>query len=438
MTRSPAGNRKDEANMGELRCAVPAVGRSRADPPSSEGSKGSRVSEQDRPWVLIVDDEPESLDLLRRTLRSRWRVLAATSGPEGLGLLAAEPVTVVVADQRMPVMSGLAFLEQAARSFPHVQRILLTAYTEVEGLIEAINRAAVFGYVTKPWHPDELIRLVERAAEAHRLHQENRVLLRDLRERNRSLEALVAEMKRLEAEKMQAERWAALGRVASMLAHDLRNPLAAIQIHAGLLLEGELQEGLQARSARSILDEVGRMRRRIEDLLLVARPGPVPVEQARPYPVQALIGCLEESFRDRCRAQGIRLVCELGYKGSCVVRPGQIYRALENLLQNAIDAQPDGGDILIEAVAGEGGFVEIRVSDSGRGVPLEIADSLFEPFATHGKAGGTGLGLAVVKKIVEEHGGRVWQGRCRLRGACFHLTLPAVRAEKEAHEQSAQ
>jgi len=423
--------------MGELRCAAPAVGRSRAGPPPSEGSKGTRVSEQDRPWVLIVDDEPESLDLLRRTLRSRWRVLAAASGPEGLGLLAAEPVTVVVADQRMPMMSGLAFLEQAARSFPHVQRILLTAYTEVEGLIEAINRAAVFGYVTKPWHPDDLIRLVERAAEAHRLHQENKALLRDLRERNRRLEELVAEMKRLEAEKMQAERWAALGRVASMLAHDLRNPLAAIQIHAGLLLEGELQEGLQERSARSILDEVGRMRRRIEDLLLVARPGPVPVEQARPYPVPALIGCLEESFRDRCRAQGIRLVCELGYKGSCVVRPGQIYRALENLLQNAIDAQPNGGDILIEAVGGEGGFVEIRVSDSGRGVPAEIAGSLFEPFATHGKAGGTGLGLAVVKKIVEEHGGRVWQGRCRLRGACFHLTLPAVRAEKEAHEQNA-
>lgn len=426
--------------MGETRCTSAAVARSRSDPGFSESSKGNRVPEQDRPCILIVDDELESLDLLRRTLRSRWRVLAASSGREGLGLLAAESVTVVVADQRMPVMSGLAFLEQAACNFPHVQRILLTAYTEVEGLIEAINRAAVFGYVTKPWHPDELIRLVERAAEAHRLLQENSALLRDLRERNRSLEALVAEMKRLETEKMQAERWAALGRVASMLAHDLRNPLAAIQIHAGLLLEGELQGGLQERSARSILEQVGRMRRRIEELLLVARPvpGPVPVEQARPYPIPALIGCLEECFRDRCRAQGIRLVCELGYKGSCRVRPGQIYRALENLLQNAIDAQPDGGEILIEAVAGEGSFVEIRVSDSGRGVPVEIADSLFQPFATHGKAGGTGLGLAVVKKIVEEHGGRVWQGRCRLQGACFHLTLPAVRAEKEAHEQSVQ
>ncbi len=394
-----------------------------------EGSGDSGTSVQERPWVLIVDDEPESLALLRRTLRKRWRVLAASSGPEALGFLETQPVTVVVADQRMPGMTGLALLEKAARSFPSVQRILLTAYTEVEGLIEAINRAAVFGYVTKPWHPDELVRLVERAAEAHRLLEENKILLRNLQERNRSLEALVAEMKRLEAEKVKAERLAALGRVASMLAHDLRNPLAAIRIHAGLLLEGELQEGLMERSARSILDQVGRMRRRIEDLLLVARPGPIPAEQARPYSVPALIRSLEESYRDRCRAQGIRLVCKLGYQGACLVRSGQIYRALENLLQNAIDAQPDGGDILVETLAGEGGAVEIRVADSGPGVPPDIAGALFQPFATHGKPGGTGLGLAVVKKIVEEHGGRVWQERHRLGGACFHLTVPGVTGE---------
>lgn len=422
--------------MVEGWCAAAAVSLPGPGSAVRESSKRNGAPEQEKPWILIVDDEPESLALLRRTLRTRWRVLVASSGVEALGFLETEPVTVVVADQRMPGMTGLAFLERVARNFPRVQRILLTAYTEVEGLIEAINRAAVFGYITKPWHPDELVRLVERAAEAHRLVEENRSLLQSLQERNRSLEALLADRKRLEAEKVQAERWAALGRVASMLAHDLRNPLAAIQIHAGLLLQGEWDDGGQERSVRLILEQVGRMRRRIEDLLLVARQDSIPAEPARSYPVPALIRCLEESFRDRCRAQGIQLVCEPSYRGACLVRSGQIYRVLENLLQNAIEAQPEGGVILIETLAGEGGTVEIRVADSGPGVPPEIAGSLFQPFATYGKAGGTGLGLAVVKKIVEEHGGRVWQGEHRLGGACFHLTLPEA-TQEQTDEQAA-
>jgi len=402
---------------------------------SADVQMGAHKRVEKNPAVLIVDDEPESLALLHRTLRSRHTVVEATSGPEGLGCLDRHPVKVIVADQRMPGMTGIAFLAQAARRFPQTQRILITAYTEVEGLIEAINAARVFGYVTKPWHPDELLRIVERAAQTCRLLERNSRLVRDLMEKNRRLQESLEETKRLEADKIRAERWAALGRLAGMVAHDLKNPLTAIQIQAGLLKEGEVPESLQERSIQSILDQVARMRHRVEELLLFGKPRDT-LHTARPYPIPALIRSLDEAFRDRFRELDIRLEWRLGYTGSCWIQSGQIYRVLENLIQNAIDALQNGGEILVATEEVEPREVVIRVADSGSGIPREFQSSLFQPFATWNKPAGTGLGLAIVKKIVEEHGGRVWQEPHLLRGACFHLTLPREPPEGEdAHPQ---
>ena len=115
------------------------------------------------------------------------------------------------------------------------------------------------------------------------------------------------------------------------------------------------------------------------------------------------------------------------FQGPCRANPPQIYRVLQNLVQNAVEAVDENGRIRITAEEVSEDAVGIRIEDSGPGVPEEIRERLFEPFASFNKSGGTGLGLAVVKKIVEEHGGRVWEERRDLKGACFHLTLPKER-----------
>jgi signal transduction histidine kinase/response regulator RpfG family c-di-GMP phosphodiesterase len=118
--------------------------------------------------ILIVDDEPDNLDLLYRTFHRDYKVLRAESGPAALEILAKQgEVAVIISDQRMPKMSGTEFLSLTAAKYPDVIRIILTGYTDVEDLVEAINAGQVFKYVTKPWDAQELINLVSQAVETH-------------------------------------------------------------------------------------------------------------------------------------------------------------------------------------------------------------------------------------------------------------------------------
>jgi CheY-like chemotaxis protein len=120
--------------------------------------------------VLVVDDERDNLDLLYRTFRRDFNVLKAESGVRALDLLAVEgEVAVIISDQRMPEMKGTEFLSRTVPQFPDTMRIILTGFTDVEDLVEAINSGQVYRYITKPWDPVELKAVVEQAAETYGL-----------------------------------------------------------------------------------------------------------------------------------------------------------------------------------------------------------------------------------------------------------------------------
>ncbi len=137
-----------------------------------------------KPKILVVDDEPDNLDLLYRTFYRDYKVLRAISGPAALELLAQEgDVAVIISDQRMPIMSGTEFLSLTATQYPDIIRIILTGYTDVEDLVEAINAGKVFKYVTKPWEAEELKAVVRQALDTHNvLKARTRELTRTLRQ----------------------------------------------------------------------------------------------------------------------------------------------------------------------------------------------------------------------------------------------------------------
>ncbi len=137
-----------------------------------------------KPKILVVDDEPDNLDLLYRTFYRDYKVLRATSGPAALDLLAQEgEVSVIISDQRMPIMSGTEFLSLTATQYPDIIRIILTGYTDVEDLVEAINAGKVFKYVTKPWEAEDLKAVVRQALDTHNvLKARTRELTRTLRQ----------------------------------------------------------------------------------------------------------------------------------------------------------------------------------------------------------------------------------------------------------------
>jgi CheY-like chemotaxis protein len=144
------------------------------DSPSLETNTDRRsLRTLDRPKklkILVVDDEPDNLDLLYRTFRRDFNVLKADSGMNALQMLAAEgEVAVIISDQRMPEMKGTEFLSKTVPQFPDTVRIILTGFTDIEDLVEAINAGQVYKYITKPWDPGELKAVVQRAAETYDL-----------------------------------------------------------------------------------------------------------------------------------------------------------------------------------------------------------------------------------------------------------------------------
>ncbi len=143
-----------------------------------------KVSSNLKPKILVVDDEPDNLDLLYRTFHREFKVLRAENGPAALDILANEgDIAVIISDQRMPMMSGTEFLSLTATQYPDIIRIILTGYTDVEDLVEAINSGKVFKYVTKPWDDDELKGVVRQAVDTHNvLKARTRELRRSLRQ----------------------------------------------------------------------------------------------------------------------------------------------------------------------------------------------------------------------------------------------------------------
>ena len=143
-----------------------------------------------RSWpVVVVDDEPDILRSFRFNYGDEFDVLVAESGAAGLELLQRHDPAVIVADQRMPVMSGVEFLERAMTVRPDANRIILTGYTDVESIVQAINTGRVFRYVSKPWDSEELRLTLRRAVEMFHLRRENARLVEELRVANERLAA---------------------------------------------------------------------------------------------------------------------------------------------------------------------------------------------------------------------------------------------------------
>lgn len=133
-------------------------------------STAVRSGKVNKPRMLVVDDEPDNLDLLYRTFRRDFNVLRAESGQQALEVLSEYgEVAVIISDQRMPEMKGTEFLSKTVPKFPDTVRIILTGFTDVEDLVDAINAGQVYRYITKPWDPDELKHVVDQAASTYNL-----------------------------------------------------------------------------------------------------------------------------------------------------------------------------------------------------------------------------------------------------------------------------
>jgi signal transduction histidine kinase len=374
--------------------------------------------------ILVADDEPRSLELLVRTLRRLGRVETFPTGNEAWSAAQVETPDVVISDQRMPGMKGVELLARIAGLGEPVGRILLTGYADITATIDAINTGRIHAYVHKPWSPDQVFLTVKSLLERVRLERENLQLLGTLGEKNAALEMALCSLQTAQRQLVDAERLAAIGRMIAMIVHDFRGPLCVVRSAAAELARDATS--LPADEIRAVaagaLEEAERMVRMCAELLEVARASQNRAAREL-HPLDEWISDVVASLAEDASRQGVEVETRLGSGANLMLDADRMRRALLNLCHNALEAMPEGGVLRVET-AREAREAHIRVVDSGVGIPDEIRDRLFEPFVTAGKPAGTGLGLAVVKKIVDDHGGAIDVAKAEGGGTVFELRLP--------------
>ncbi len=251
----------------------------------------------------------------------------------------------------------------------------------------------------------------------------------DLAGLNRQMQAIVEEIERVferlhqrEREVLRAEQLAAVGQVAAGVAHELRNPLTSVKMLVQTGLEGKPPAGLPAEDLTIIEHEIRRMEACIQSFLDFARP---PSAERRRTDLLAVIHRAVALLEGRARRQHVLLKTDLPANPVELLIDGeQIHQVLVNLMLNALDAMPQGGELRLEVRRqDEPPQVRVRVHDTGGGIAAPILARLFEPFVS-GKETGLGLGLSISRRLIEAHGGTICGENDPTGGAVFTFTLP--------------
>jgi len=234
--------------------------------------------------------------------------------------------------------------------------------------------------------------------------------------------AIALENARMAQEMVQNERLSAVGRMSSTILHDIRGPMGTVRLYAELIKQGSGARK-PAEMADAMIRQIDSLNALAQDTLDFAKGvSNLRLETVELGPtLNRLLNVLEADMA----SHNITLVRSFDYTGTCTLDVDKLARVLYNLTSNAADVMPDGGTMTIRTRAQEG-FIAIEVADSGPGIPDEIRTRLFEPFFTHGKKHGTGLGLSIVKKIVEDHHGRVEVESTSGQGATFRVLYPRI------------
>ena len=230
-------------------------------------------------------------------------------------------------------------------------------------------------------------------------------------------------LRRAEDELRRADRLAALGTLSAQLAHEIRNPLAAMRGSAQMLAQDGAEDPSVSRLTTILLRESDRLSRLVEEFLRFARP-PKPVRRA--VDLQALVQETMEMLQTDPLSLGVELTLELRPVAAWV-DPDQLRQVLLNLARNALEAAGSGGRVRV-SLSDEDGLVRLKVWDSAGSIPESHLGRIFEPFFTT-RSGGTGLGLATAYSIVRSHEGRLQVSSTPETGTEFTVELPLAEQE---------
>jgi len=369
------------------------------------------------PQILVIDDEMGPRESLRMLLKPNYQVHTADCVEAGLKLLKEKQPDTIVMDIRMPGMSGIEGLRQIREIDPNLSVIMLTGFGALETAKEAL-RLGASDYISKPFDAHEMQQVIDRNVERTRAHRTSQTAASEIKELNNRLLQQLA----------QKERLAALGQASAEFVHDLGNPLTIVWGYVQLLAR-RLDKSDEDESASSVkeLKIIEQHVRTCRELLTMWQ-GYGNVEASPPKPV-SVSGTLREILKGLASVadqKGVAFrvtICE----DPCVLSGDalQLNRAIQNVIINALQACPDKSGIVTVTCTQKDFYVDLRVEDNGPGIPAAQLHKVFDPYFTTKQAkSGTGLGLYITKKVVEDHNGSIKVESTPNAGTVFTIRLP--------------
>ncbi|MHB8878440.1 MAG: ATP-binding protein [Myxococcaceae bacterium] len=372
------------------------------------------------PLVLYVDDERSNRVVFEQTFSGLFRVALADSGERALQLMAVEPAGVVIADQRMPGMQGTELLTLLKDRFPDTGRIILTAYSDPDAILDAVNKAVASRFLVKPWERKEMCAVIMGALESYLLQ---------------------GKMRTLQLQLLDLQRLSSLGQLLGSVAHDMVSPLSAILTNCERL--GEHAATLNVlrdrcgtdRLVREALEELAPIAREtsqsaryLDDLVYGIRTHSRPASAAGEADPRSTVIFAANLVRSTASQRRVRLEFSAESLPAVQISPTGLCQLLVNLLTNAIQAvdgtRPTREVSVYADPRGEG--VEFKVTDTGCGMPQTLLERVgHERITTKGAAEGTGLGLLICRELVRAAGGTFRIDSSEGVGTAVSFWLPA-------------
>jgi len=365
----------------------------------------------EKPIILIIDDEDAMRDSCSMILtKDGFRAETAETGQIGLEKVRELKPALALIDLKMPGLSGFEVLEKLKDIDPKTIPIVITGYATVESAVEAMKKGA-YDFLPKPFTPDELRIIIRRALERRKLAQEAETLRRE--------------------KKLMEENF------ITMVSHQLRSPLVAIQQYFEVILAGMAGrvEDTQKEMIVRAKERLGGLLGLINDWLDMARisRGQI-VDKFRPLALEKLLEKQLEFMRPLAQEFKVRLELRPPEKPALVLGDEQsLEQVFSNLITNAIKYNKPEGSVTV-TIRDENGTILAEVIDTGIGISREQLPFVFDQFyrvsrREDQKIKGTGLGLAIAKKIVEAHSGSIRATSEPGRGSTFSVRLPKAEPE---------
>ncbi|TCD01048.1 hybrid sensor histidine kinase/response regulator [Pedobacter psychroterrae] len=351
--------------------------------------------------VLYIDDEENNLHAFKASFRRQYEIYIANSAAEGLKILQNVSVHVVIADQKMPQTTGVEFFKNIAETYPDPVRILLTGYTDIEALADAINHGDIYRYITKPWNDLELHNSIKNAYDAYKTKI-------DLRNK-------IAELEKTNNE---------LNRFIYSISHELRAPLVStLGIVNVVKLEGLFDENEYWRLIETCSNKLDYY---IQKTLQYYKNNKN-ISEITPIDFSKVVPELIElySYVDKETNFHVDIKQEETFYGDAF----RIEVILGNLISNAIAYQKESEENkkVNITVSVNRSSAEITISDNGMGILNEHLEKIFTQFFKSKTNHGSGLGLFIVKEALNKIDGKISVSSDTTDGTTFIITIPNVK-----------